>query len=338
MKEQIHEMNAIKGISILAVAIIHATGTFLSLSAEHNKIYFYLNHLSRFSVPVFFLASGLLLFYQYHDRDPFPLWNFWRKRSSFILLPFLIWSLIYTAYLWWEDPRNIAGTWIDNLSKILLGQGYYHLYFLFVLIQLYFIFPLLLKGFKKFPDSLVLILTLWISILALSFNWNEWTSVWGISVEEYNIRRFFPVWLFYFTFGGWLGINWLRVRDRLKKISLPAIVLTAFLLAFLMTLEVGLENRSGFYSLVTIPYSVTLFLLVFRLAQLYPLKGVSLIGRYSFGVYLMHPMIQAIWVKFHLVPEQFYGFLWLLAAMITIPLVFTMVIHRLRLGGYLVGK
>ncbi|MBH8596962.1 MULTISPECIES: acyltransferase [unclassified Thermoactinomyces] len=338
MKEQIREMNVIKGICILAVAVIHATGTFLSFSAEPGNIYFYLNHLSRFSVPVFFLSSGLLLFYQYHDREPFPLWNFWRKRSAFILSPFLIWSLIYTAYLWWDNPHNLTGTVTDNLIKILLGQGYYHLYFLFVLVQLYFLFPLLLKGFKKLPDSLILVLTLWVSILALSFNWNEWTSVWGISVDEYNIRRFFPVWLFYFAFGGWLGMNWQKVRKQLNSISLSAIALTAILLAFLMTLEVGLENRSGFYSLVTVPYAITLFVLVYRLARQFSLKGISLIGRHSFGVYLMHPMVQALWVKFQLVPKPFYGFLWLLAAMISLPLLITMGLHRFRPGAYLVGK
>jgi probable poly-beta-1,6-N-acetyl-D-glucosamine export protein len=338
VKERIEEIHALKGICILAVCVIHATGTFLSFSAEPQNVFFFLNHLSRFSVPVFFLASGLLLFYQYHDRHPFPLRHFWQKRSAFILIPFVVWSLVYTGYLWWENPHNLAVSWIDNLTHIALGQGYYHLYFLFVLVQLYVIFPILLKMFQRWPDSLVLVTTLWVSILALSGNWREWTSVWGITVEEYSIRRFFPVWLFYFSFGGWLGIHWQRVRERIHRISFPALALTAILLAFLMTLEVGIEQRSGFYSLVTIPYSIILFLLVYRLARTFSLTGLSLIGRHSFGIYLIHPLIQALLVQFKLVPTPFYGFLWLLLAMVIIPLFLTMGILKWRWGGYVVGK
>jgi peptidoglycan/LPS O-acetylase OafA/YrhL len=97
--------------------------------------------LLHFSRTAFFFLTAFVLTYAEIHR-PRPVTTFWRQRYIEIGVPYLVWTGIY-----WVFTMIVAGSW-DQAGSLLwnyLVFGYYQLYFVVVLLQLYLVFPLLLR-------------------------------------------------------------------------------------------------------------------------------------------------------------------------------------------------
>ena len=130
--------------------------------------------LLHFTRNTFFALTGFVLAYQYFDRADFSTWSFWRRRIKLVLYPYVIFTAIYFTvkillpqgrlstdvhdfggYLWGgltgssslrDFPSSVSGTFKEfawNLGWG-LGGGGFHMYFLFVMVQVYLLFPLVL--------------------------------------------------------------------------------------------------------------------------------------------------------------------------------------------------
>lgn len=87
----------------------------------------------------FFLAVLLATLSQY--RSPRSVVGLWVRRIGIVLVPYLIWTVVYYAYtaLVASGPLSRTSTFIDDLFR-----GYYQLYFLVVLFQVFLVLPALL--------------------------------------------------------------------------------------------------------------------------------------------------------------------------------------------------
>lgn len=85
----------------------------------------------RACVPLFIIASSYLLFPLQTSTGAF-----FRRRLSRLLVPFILWSLVY-AFLWGEPA--------ENLRSLLLNFNYAagHLWFVYMLLGIYLLMPLL---------------------------------------------------------------------------------------------------------------------------------------------------------------------------------------------------
>jgi surface polysaccharide O-acyltransferase-like enzyme len=95
--------------------------------------------LTRIAVPLFFFISGYLLLSKVED------WGvFFKKRVLKVLIPFLIWSIVYMSVLNHEYPNGLTfQAVIVTFDKILRGPRAAHLWFFYVLIGLYLFTPVL---------------------------------------------------------------------------------------------------------------------------------------------------------------------------------------------------
>ncbi len=101
--------------------------------------------LLHFSRTAFFFLSALLLTYSQITR-PRSVRGFWARRYVQLGVPYLAWTAIYWGYTLAED-----GSW-DRAGYLLwhdLVFGYYQLYFVVVLLQLYVVFPFLLRLIRR---------------------------------------------------------------------------------------------------------------------------------------------------------------------------------------------
>lgn len=92
---------------------------------------------SRAAVALFVIASSYLQFPLHYDAK-----TFFRRRAVRILVPFLVWSIIYA--LVWGKP-------VDNFRNLLWNFNYAagHLWFVYMLLGLYLIMPLLSPWAEK---------------------------------------------------------------------------------------------------------------------------------------------------------------------------------------------
>lgn len=98
--------------------------------------------LLHFSRTAFFFLVALLLTYSQVTR-PRSTTGFWRRRFVQLGVPYLAWTLIYwlMTMILHQAPWSQAGHVLWNYTL----YGYYQLYFVVVVFQLYLVFPLLLR-------------------------------------------------------------------------------------------------------------------------------------------------------------------------------------------------
>lgn len=94
--------------------------------------------LSRAGVPLFIMLSGALLLQSVKANESIK--TFFKKRASRIALPFLFWGAAYFA--WRIFLNNETLTWTSIGQSIIWGP-YFHFWFLYMLIGLYLVTPML---------------------------------------------------------------------------------------------------------------------------------------------------------------------------------------------------
>jgi peptidoglycan/LPS O-acetylase OafA/YrhL len=145
--------------------------------------------LLHFSRTAFFFLTAFLLTYSEIHR-PRTVTQFWWRRYSEIGVPFLIWTGIY-----WLVTMTGSGSW-DQAGSLLWNDlvfGYYQLYFVVVLFQLYLIFPFLLRAVRASKHHVVLmaISLLFALALAADLHYTEYFGVVG-----HATRSIMAVWPF----------------------------------------------------------------------------------------------------------------------------------------------
>ncbi len=105
--------------------------------------------LLHFTREAFFALTGFVLIYQHAGR-PLAAGRFWRRRFLLVGVPYLLWSVIYWAYS--VVSRMHAETMRTALWRLVFevatGGAWYQLYFLLVTLQVYLLFPLILRLLK----------------------------------------------------------------------------------------------------------------------------------------------------------------------------------------------
>ncbi|HET9690158.1 MAG TPA: acyltransferase [Acidimicrobiales bacterium] len=99
--------------------------------------------LLQFGREVFFSITGFVLMWSAIGRAVVAR-PFWRKRITFVAVPYLTWTLLY--YLVDLDiTPHLSWSWSTLGLWTLEGAAFYHLYFLLVSMQLYLVFPVLVR-------------------------------------------------------------------------------------------------------------------------------------------------------------------------------------------------
>ena len=117
-----------------------------------------LNTFTRACVPLFVVASSYLQFPVHY-----PTGEFFRRRLVRVLIPLVVWSLVY-AFVW-GDP-------VQNLKDLALNFNYSagHLWFVYMLLGVYLIMPLLSPWAEKVgKKELLLFLGIWLFSTIIPF-------------------------------------------------------------------------------------------------------------------------------------------------------------------------
>jgi len=186
--------NLIRTVAIVLIILLHAASFPPDIPAEITPQVMYgwftadvYSALGHIGVPLFVMLSGFFLLDQSKADEPLSV--FFKKRFSRIGLPFIFWSIIY---FFWNIQVHNAPLTFEAVAEAAVSGAYVHLWFLYLLVGLYLVTPLL-RVFVKYLDwkRFKYLVTLWF--------------VGTVTVPIINVFGGFDFNPVIFVFTGWMG-------------------------------------------------------------------------------------------------------------------------------------
>lgn len=299
LKERQLDLDILRICAIFAVVAIHCIASVILLKPVDSISWSIANIIEgflRWCVPVFVMVSGALLINKKAADNPAL---FFKRRSSRILIPLLLWPIIYFVWYVAVFSRNID--LVDLLNGYLIGKPIGgHLYFLFLIAGLYLLTPIISNYVGSVPKK-----TAWkttVCILALTTAWYLITALVPHASMGLNaITQGLP-------YVGYFMIGYLLKDTEVKNIKATFIIFTfSCLTTALTTYFVRHANapiQLMFYSYQSMPViasSISFFLLVKGLTRRYlnskkinqrvVNRSVLWLSTMSFGIYLIHLLL-----------------------------------------------
>lgn len=287
----------LRAIATIGAILLHVSAPLLSQDQPISSLSWWVGNIYdssvRFCVPVFVMLTGALLL----SKD-YELTDFLRKRFFRVVFPFVFWSLVYIIFnlsLRVLHGENISAPDILFYVFTQLRDGSsYHLWFVYMIIGLYLIIPIIGKWIRNSNDKEILyFLLVWLCVMILNQP--------GLLTVKPGID------LTYFTgFIGYLVLgHYLTIKSFSKSIYPILLILIGVLITIFGTYYSSLNNGSLdelFYNYLT-PNVLMISTGIFLLFKHKQIRSKSLakirdfISRYSFGIYLVHILILSVLSK-----------------------------------------
>ncbi|MBE6157534.1 MAG: hypothetical protein E7160_01950 [Firmicutes bacterium] len=302
-----YSFDILRVIAMIMVVTIHVSNvysrSFGIISNSSFIISLVFNTFSRISVPIFLMISGALLLDREFNRE-----KYFKRIRKFIIL-IIVWDIIY---LIWE--YLYLGTTYTNLYKLIFTPYRAHLWFLYTILILYIIQPILrLVLLKSSTKVKTILLSLWILFSTGS-------------MLNPTLAQYFTIFSYmgFFVVGKYL-YDYVKSNDLRKyNIILIIISLILFIMSIILNYQTSIRTNM-FYNLffayrtpfIFIP-SISIFTLIVNNYKKDSInKLVMLLSDLSLGVYLIHGIFLDITVELFIYPN--------FNSLIAIPL-FTLII------------
>ena len=230
--------DALRALAIFAVIILHTSSDYVEHYGEISNSNWWsadiYNGLVRFCVPMFVVLSGAFLLRQ--DRV-ITIKELLLKRLPKLIIPLIFWSLIYILFKTIDYGEPLSSINIkEQLKTFYQGPVAYHLWFLYMMIGIYFAWPVINVYIKAATEkNIVYFLTIWFITNSVVGIINILTGL-NTSIE----LNIFTGYIGYFLLGYYL-INFTFSATALAKIYLLGIA--GFIISIVTPY---LCNRLGF--------------------------------------------------------------------------------------------
>ena len=140
MKEKYFWVDVLRVFAIAAVVVVHVSADIITEWRTVPRDWWwaanFYDSLARGAVPIFVMVSGALLLGKSESyRD------FFIKRFQRIFIPFVAWTVFYLLWrkFFYEPSMGLP----EAIKRVMNGEVHFHLWFLYLIIGLYLITPLL---------------------------------------------------------------------------------------------------------------------------------------------------------------------------------------------------
>ncbi len=309
-------LDTLRIIATIAVILTHvATMHIEDLSCETTdwQIHNFYASFSRWCVPVFLMISGALFLNQ---GKPVNIVKLYKKNILRIVTALLVWSFLYAVFQYLSIERY------HNLSSLvgLTIIGHYHLWFLYLILGLYLVLPILKKISENktvflyfliisfvFTFMLPLIIEICKSFLPQQ-TWEMFEShPYFLKALEGNFNLLNPKlvigYVFYFMIGHYINIRFINARH-VKLIAIGGIT-GCFCIIIGTYYTTSLKNcfYGEFYHYLNIfPLfeAIAVFCLIKLVSQHHTGRILDKLSKTSFGTYLIHPMLIETFISYGL--------------------------------------
>lgn len=283
----------IRVLAIYLVVVIHTSGQLTNGWGKIPESEWIIGDIyggiARIGVPLFFMLSGFLLLPRSES-----LRDFYGKRVLKIIIPFVAWSFIYISVTCGGQPGLCTRDYL--LQYILLRKTFFHLWFLYSLLGIYLILPVLRLAVRPGAVRLLwYVVVMWIIFQPVRTLMDQFLH-FSLNINAPLTTGFLP----YFFLGYLLGeLELTRGRLVLAWVLFAGGSLITVLGTYLLTRAYGAFN-GYFYDYTTIgviPATAGAFLLLRAasehgwLASDRARSFMRWLAGSTFGLYLVHVLI-----------------------------------------------
>ncbi|MBU3142613.1 acyltransferase [Clostridium sp. CF012] len=289
-KDKDNYFEIIRGICIICVVLIHSqNGIEYKDSGIYSFNYDYWligRQFINFPVAVFVFLTAYFTNITKVTESPL---RYYKSRGSRLLIPFLVWSILYSAL-----SVVIGGFNIDIVSillKIVEGQASTPMYYIVVLMQLVLITPILIRCIgNRYLNLMVFLITpiYLILIYAYSYVTKHQMPLYG---------TLFPAWLIFYYLGLYIKIKGYPITIKVKPVGKALIIVLGVSLFSIIEcyLMIYLGFEDGFASsqikISSFLYSISIINLILVLKDNHHKtmqNAIVKIGNYSYGIFYVH--------------------------------------------------
>lgn len=210
---------------MLAVLATHVTTHYTDAFAYKTRAHDLLlaSHMMlHFSRMGFMFITGLVMFLVYYKKPKIKLWPFWKKHFKVIGIPYVFWMGFFLFITMQLATKPFAwDAWFIGWIKGMWHASHYYLYYLYVTMQFYLVFPIMVWIYKKSKGhyNWVIAISAIVQFLFLMYakyiypnldhsNWPYYFTHYGNDIFTYQ---------FYFMLGGYVWLNYDKIKTWIKK-------------------------------------------------------------------------------------------------------------------------
>ena len=247
-------------------------------------------------------------------EDEFSYSNFLRRRIQVVLYPYIVWTILYTAYsavlahsAWGLMPHVLGLT-------LLFGNGMYHLYFLVILLWFYALMPLWRWALRFILKAPILSMTVLFFVQMAVNYWSsymtgyvQFSQEWLQYIFSMRLNYFVGFYIWIFLLGGLLAerfdamLGWIDSRGFGITVGFILSLVAMLGSYYYVMAEWGYIRLEAIYTvhqlspqgLVYTGMGCIFFVWAFTVSSMSDIVETfwTELGNTSYGIYLVHPFM-----------------------------------------------
>lgn len=289
---RVNYFDQLKIFSVIAVILFHTSVEYYNFNAHGWVSAVAYSSVTRFCVPIFFMISGATLIGKSDSISAF-----FKKRFSKIIPPLVFWSLIYSFVLSKINSSNFNA--IKSLGEIITTPVYIHFWFIYAIVGLYLLIPLLMQIREEQKLTICKYYTcIWFIFASIL----PYARTLGVGIPEYigtpymfNEMYQFLNYSGYLTFGFVLAKTDIKIKNSTIKLIITSLSLSIILFSLVIHDSLSKEKISQdlweFKTPLVVIISASVFILFKSIpdSNLEKYKGISSkLANLVLSVYFVH--------------------------------------------------
>jgi surface polysaccharide O-acyltransferase-like enzyme len=342
-------LDTLRALAILGVIIIHISSPLVNMTYGRNMPYWWIGNVVdsavRFAVPLFLMLSGATLL-----GKEYKLGEFYKRRFTRVLIPFLFWILVYWIYRWMvllpkQQPHEFHAILQWGVNLFLKEGVSKHFWYVYMILFIYLFVPFLGKGLRKLTmPAISNLLLVWVVIVfackSLPLNMYSWSGEYGGKLLGYFLQSGYLVLGYYLIR---LPVYPTRIRYSAAAIFTVSILVSAVCTYFFSRSIHKLDlSMYGYLSINTIIQSMAIFMWMkgSNIRNEHFNRFFATVSNYSYGIYLVHILVIGIFFQYDIFWTMAHPLISLPAlAIMTLVCSFVIifVLRKLPFGKYIAG-
>lgn len=284
-KQRDNNLDYLRLIACILVIMIHVSSGYVANNMDDPNFSFtvgnFYDSISRICVPIFVLSAGNLALSNCKNRN---YRYYYKKKFNHIGKPLIIWSVIYMIYSY---IMNISGHFLFKkelkllrpLKFLILGKPFYHLWYMYMLIGLIAVTPLILRLKEDIGEEKFFRLGIFCMVVSIPISFFS-DLYWMI---------IFVIYLGYYILGYSLKYNKGIFNNKILIFGFISSTFLTFILTEIIVRKSLIDDQLYFYGYLS-PFVIisSLCIYMYFLTINKKLDIVTNISKHTFNIYLVH--------------------------------------------------